>query len=94
MDDPVHLLVTDVVMPGINGRELADRAQRMRTGLSVLFTSGYTEDAIAHHGVLDAGIEFLPKPYSVTSLLQRVRKVLDAGQVPGEQRESVENVSR
>ncbi|MGC4066797.1 MAG: response regulator [Polyangiaceae bacterium] len=78
LDAPVHLLVTDVVMPGMNGRQLADRAQRMRPTLKVLFTSGYTEDTIAHHGVLDEGIEFLPKPYSVTALLQRVRKILDS----------------
>jgi PAS domain S-box-containing protein len=78
MTAPIHLLVTDVVMPGMNGRQLADRAKQMRPSMKVLFTSGYTEDTIAHHGVLDQGIEFLAKPYSVTALLQRVRKILDA----------------
>jgi nitrogen-specific signal transduction histidine kinase len=75
---PLHLLLTDVVMPGMSGRALADAAQSLRHGLRVLFTSGYTDDAIVHHGVLDAGAHLLEKPYSRQSLLDTVRRVLDA----------------
>jgi PAS domain S-box-containing protein len=75
--EPLHLLLTDVVMPGMSGRALADAAQSLRDGLRVLFTSGYTDDAIVHHGVLDAGAHLLEKPYSRQSLLDSVRQVLD-----------------
>jgi CheY-like chemotaxis protein len=71
------LLVTDVVMPGMNGRQLADRLTALRPALGVLFTSGYTQDVIAHHGILAPGIEVLPKPYSLAALARRVRDVLD-----------------
>jgi CheY-like chemotaxis protein len=57
--EPLHLLLTDVVMPGMSGRALADAAQSLRQALHVLFTSGYTDDAIVHHGVLDAGAHLL-----------------------------------
>jgi len=73
----IHLLVTDVIMPGLNGRQLADQLLARRPGLRVLFTSGYTHDVIAHHGVLDPGVEFLAKPYTLESLGRRVRQVLD-----------------
>jgi two-component system cell cycle sensor histidine kinase/response regulator CckA len=73
----IQLLVTDVIMPDTNGRELAEQVRAARPGLRVLFISGYTADVIAHHGVLDAGVEFLEKPFSRQSLLQRVREVLD-----------------
>jgi CheY-like chemotaxis protein len=75
--DPLHLLLTDVVMPGMSGRALADAARGLRHGLRVLFTSGYTDDAIVHHGVLEAGAHLLEKPYSRQSLLDSVRRVLD-----------------
>jgi len=72
------LLFTDVIMPGtMNGRQLADVAAKMRPDLKVLFTSGYTENIIAHHGVLERGIEFLSKPYTLEILTRRVREVLD-----------------
>ena len=73
----VHLLVTDVVMPGMNGRALADQARVLLPELKVLFTSGYPEDAVAHHGVIEKGIEFLSKPYTLGGLAKRVREVLD-----------------
>jgi CheY-like chemotaxis protein len=76
-EEPVHLLLTDVVMPGMSGRALADGAQSLRPGLRVLFTSGYTDDAIVHHGVLDAGTHLLEKPYSRKTLLAAVRAALD-----------------
>ncbi|MBN1512571.1 MAG: PAS domain S-box protein [Phycisphaerae bacterium] len=74
--EPIHLLVTDVIMPDMDGRKLADRLMERRPGLKVLFVSGYTSDIIAHHGVLDEGVEFLEKPFSRQCLLQRVRDLL------------------
>ena len=74
----VHLLLTDVVMPGMNGRELAGRVAALRPDTKVLYASGYTDDAILRHGVLDAGSPFLSKPYTPTELKRRVREVLDA----------------
>jgi signal transduction histidine kinase/CheY-like chemotaxis protein len=81
---PVHLLVTDVVMPGRNGREVADLVSERRPGIRVLFMSGYTDDAIVRHGVLEPGVEFLPKPFTPAALCRRVREVLDSprGQTP------------
>ena len=84
---PIHLLVTDVVMPGMGGRELADRLRERRPGLKVLFASGHTEDAIVDHGVLEAGLQFLQKPYTPSILAGRIREILDAppatGRLPG-----------
>jgi len=74
----VHLLLTDVVMPGMNGRELAGPVAALRPDTKVLYASGYTDDAILRHGVLDAGSPFLSKPYTPTELKRRVREVLDA----------------
>ena len=76
--EPIHLLVTDVVMPGMSGRALADSIQSLREGLPVLYTSGYTDDAIVHHGVLHSGTQLLEKPYSQSALLSAVRKILDS----------------
>ena len=74
----VDLLFTDVVMPGgMNGRQLADEAMRRRPGLKVLFTTGYTRNAIVHHGRLDAGVHMIGKPFSFNDLGAKVRTLLD-----------------
>jgi PAS domain S-box-containing protein len=73
----IKLLVTDVGLPGMNGRQFADEAKRRRAGLKVLFTSGYARNAIVHHGRLDPGVELLSKPYSFADLAARVRRILD-----------------
>ncbi|HEX4611411.1 MAG TPA: ATP-binding protein [Urbifossiella sp.] len=75
----VDLLVTDVVMPGMNGRELADRLVAARPGLKVLFVSGYTDDAMVRNGVGRDAVHFLQKPFGVAALAQKVRDILDAG---------------
>jgi PAS domain S-box-containing protein len=75
----VDLLFTDVGLPnGVNGRQLADEALRIRPGIKVLFTTGYARNAIVHHGRLDPGVELIVKPYTQPDLARRVRRVLDA----------------
>ena len=73
----IALLFTDVVMPEVNGRKLADEARRRRPGLKVLFTTGYTRNAVVHNGVLDPGVQLIGKPFTIEELAARVREVLD-----------------
>ena len=73
------LLILDVVMPKLGGRELAERLRSVRPGLRVLFMSGYTDDAIIRHGVVAEGVAFLQKPFTPTTLARKVREVLDSG---------------
>ncbi|MBR0758139.1 PAS domain S-box protein [Bradyrhizobium jicamae] len=73
---PFDLLFTDVIMPGLNGRQLADELSKIRPDLKVLFTSGYTENAIIHHGRLDEGVLLLPKPYRKSEMAAMIRKAL------------------
>src|SRR5438270_2603674 len=74
----IHLLLTDVIMPGMNGRELAQRITEIRPNVKVLYMSGYTENVIGHNGTLDAGIRLLQKPFNLRDLKDKVREVLDA----------------
>ena len=73
----IHLLLTDVVMPGMNGRDLAKNLSALNPHLKCLFTSGYTANVIAHHGVLDEGVHFIQKPFSRRDLAAKVREALD-----------------
>jgi nitrogen-specific signal transduction histidine kinase/CheY-like chemotaxis protein len=76
---PIHLLVTDMIMPHMSGRELADQLARLRPALRILFLSGYTDDAVLRDGVLESGSAFLQKPFTPQALLQRVRELLNVG---------------
>src|ERR1700733_10472771 len=74
----IHLLLTDVIMPGMNGRELAQRVSEIRPNMKVLYMSGYTENVIGRNGTLDAGIRLLQKPFTLRDLKSKVREVLDS----------------
>jgi PAS domain S-box-containing protein len=80
----IHLLLTDVIMPGMNGRELAQRISEIRPNVKILYMSGYTENVVGHDGTLDAGVRLLQKPFNLRDLKSRVREVLDAKITPPE----------
>lgn len=75
--EPIHLILTDVVMPRMNGRELADHLISFHPEMKILYMSGYTDDAILHHGVLEEGVNYIQKPFTMEGLTKKVREVLD-----------------
>lgn len=81
--EPIQMLLTDVIMPEMGGRELADRLAQLRPGIKVLYMSGYTDDAIVHHGVLDDDVPFIQKPFAPHALAQKVREVLSQPELKG-----------
>lgn len=76
----ITLLFTDIVMPDINGRKLAEEALRRRPDLKILYTSGYTRNAVVHNGVVDSGVELIGKPFTIEQLAIKLRAILD---IPG-----------
>jgi PAS domain S-box-containing protein len=74
----IHLVLTDVVMPGMSGKELVSQLEALRPGIKALYISGYTDNAIVHHGTLDSAVAFLQKPFAVGSLAGKVREVIDS----------------
>jgi CheY-like chemotaxis protein len=82
-ESPIHLLLTDVVMPRMSGRELAMRIRPMHSGTRVLYMSGYTDEAVINHGIVEPGTHFLQKPFNPSELGQKVRDVLGAAMQGG-----------
>jgi len=80
----LHMIVTDVIMPGMSGKTMAAQLEAMRPDIKVLYISGYTDNAIVHHGILDSNVAFLQKPFSIEGLARKVREVLDAAAGSGQ----------
>ena len=74
---PIHLVIADVIMPGLGGRKLAEQVLRFHSETKVLYLSGYTDDAVVRHGILHDDVPFLQKPFSLLGLARKVREVLD-----------------
>jgi YesN/AraC family two-component response regulator len=75
-DGPIHLLLTDVVMPQVSGLQVAEQVAALRPGIKVLYMSGYTDDAVVRHGVLTQDMPFIQKPFSPLALCKKIREVL------------------
>jgi signal transduction histidine kinase len=84
---PIRLVITDVIMPQMGGKVMAEWLKSSYPDLKILFTSGYTDDTIGHHGVMDPGVAFLPKPYTPATLARAARNLLDNGPQPGPEAE-------
>jgi FixJ family two-component response regulator len=78
----MHVMLTDVILPGTSGREIARQLVAARPQLRVLYMSGYTDDVIVQHGVLEPGLAFLQKPFTADTLARRIREVLEAESPP------------
>ena len=77
-DGDIHLLLTDVIMPGMNGSDLSKNLKPLYPKIKSLFMSGYTANIIAHHGVLDEGVNFIQKPFSMKEVIVKVREIIDS----------------
>ena len=75
--DAIQLMITDIVMPEMSGRDLSERLAKVCPNMKVLYMSGYTGDAVVHHGVLDRDMNFISKPFAIPELTKKVREVLD-----------------
>ena len=82
-EEPIHLLLTDVVMPELSGRDVADQLTQLRPDMKLLYISGYTDDAIIRHRILDSDVPYLQKPFTGDALLDKVREVLDGSRLVG-----------
>ena len=76
-DGEIHLMLTDVIMPGMNGKDVAEKIRETRPAVKLLFMSGYTANVIAHRSMLDPGVQFISKPFTIQQLSVKVRKVLE-----------------
>jgi YesN/AraC family two-component response regulator len=76
------MVLTDVVMPGMNGRQLADQLKHLHPKMKVLYMSGYTDNAVFHHGVLEERVNYIQKPFTIDGLLKKMREVLDKNSSP------------
>jgi DNA-binding NtrC family response regulator len=80
--EPIHIVLTDVVMPGMSGRQLADQLIHLYPKMKVLYMSGYTDNAVFHHGVLEKGVNYIQKPFTIDGLTKKMREVLDKNSNP------------
>jgi two-component system cell cycle sensor histidine kinase/response regulator CckA len=80
--EPIHMVLTDVVMPGMSGRQLADQLIHLHPKMKVLYMSGYTDNAVFHHGVLEEGVNYIHKPFTIDGLMKKMREVLDKNSNP------------